>query len=82
MSLNENCCILIQISPKKQYRSIESDNGLAPDRQQAIIWTNDGLVYLAPKICENKHNPDWYIPRSILLVFLRRESYGMLHQKA
>ena len=22
-----------------------SDNGLAPVRQQAIIWTNDGLVY-------------------------------------
>ena len=26
-----------------QYGSIGSDNGLAPDRRQAIIWTNDGL---------------------------------------
>ena len=21
------------------------DNGLAPNRRQAIIWTNDGLIY-------------------------------------
>ena len=25
-----------------QYSSIGSDNGLAPPRRQAIIWTNDG----------------------------------------
>ena len=29
-----------------QYGSISSDNSLAPNRRQAIIWTNDGLVYL------------------------------------
>ena len=23
-----------------------SDNGLSPDRRQAIIWTNDGLVLI------------------------------------
>ena len=28
-----------------QYVSIGSGNGLAPNRWQAIIWTNDGLVY-------------------------------------
>ena len=28
-----------------QYVIIGSDNGLAPNRRQAIIWTNDGLVY-------------------------------------
>ena len=28
-----------------QYFNIGSDNGLVPVRQQAIIWTNDGLVY-------------------------------------
>ena len=28
-----------------QYVIIGSDNGLVPNRQQAIIWTNDGLVY-------------------------------------
>ena len=27
------------------YGIICSDNGLAPIRQQAIIWTNDGLFY-------------------------------------
>ena len=29
----------------QQFASIGSDNGLAPNRRQAIIWTNDGLVY-------------------------------------
>ena len=28
-----------------QQSSIGSDNGLVPNRQQAIIWTNDGLVH-------------------------------------
>ena len=28
----------------EQYANIGSDNGLAPTRRQAIIWTNDGLV--------------------------------------
>ena len=28
--------------PKQEYSGINSDNGLAPTRQQAIIWTNDG----------------------------------------
>ena len=26
------------------YVNINSEDGLAPNRQQAIIWTNDGLV--------------------------------------
>ena len=28
-----------------QYSSIGSGNGLAPSRRQAIIWTDDGIVY-------------------------------------
>ena len=28
--------------PNEQYSTIGSDNGLAPNRRQAIIWTNDG----------------------------------------
>ena len=28
-----------------QQSTIGSDNGLAPNRQQTIIWTNDGIVY-------------------------------------
>ena len=28
----------------KKNSSISLDNGLAPERQQAIIWTNGGLV--------------------------------------
>ena len=27
---------------------IGSDNGLAPDRHQAIIWTNDGILLIGP----------------------------------
>ena len=50
---NENAWILIEISlklvPKGPINntpgsSIGSDNGLAPTRRQAIIWTNDGKV--------------------------------------
>ena len=28
-----------------QYGIIGLDNGLAPNRRKAIIWTNNGLVY-------------------------------------
>ena len=48
--LNENIQILIKISlrfvpmgPINNIQIIGSDVGLAPVRQQAIIWTNDGL---------------------------------------
>ena len=48
---NETVWILIQIWLKfvpnglvKKY-IIASDNGLSSNRQQAIIWTNDGLIY-------------------------------------
>ena len=27
---------------------IGSDNGLSPDRHQAIIWTNDGILLIGP----------------------------------
>ena len=47
--LTENTQILLKISlefvPKVRINnipSIGSDNGLAPARQKAIIWTNDG----------------------------------------
>ena len=43
---NENFRIPIKISlkfvPKGSNSSIGSDNGLAPARRQAVIWTNDG----------------------------------------
>ena len=49
---NENYCNLIQISlkfvskgPINHNPAFGSDNGLVPNRWQAIIWTNDGLVY-------------------------------------
>ena len=46
--LNKNRWIPIKMSPKfvpsGPIKTIpeESDNGLAPSRRQAIIWTNDG----------------------------------------
>ena len=46
---NENIWILIKLSlkfvPNGQQTSIGSGNGLALNRRQAIIWTNQGLVY-------------------------------------
>ena len=27
---------------------IDSDNGLSPDRRQAIIWTNAGILLIGP----------------------------------
>ena len=51
--LNENYRIPIQISLKFVRRSpidnmpalVQSDNGLAPSRRQAIIWTNADPVH-------------------------------------
>ena len=46
--LDENIWICINISlkfiPKDPIDSIGSDNGLVPNRRQAIIWTNGGLI--------------------------------------
>ena len=48
--LNENFWISNNISlkcvPCGQIDNISSDNGLAPNRREAIIWTNNGLVNL------------------------------------
>ena len=45
--LPENCSILIWISQESNQNLtiVGSDNGLAPNRCQAIIWTNDGPSY-------------------------------------
>ena len=46
--LNENCCILSQLTlewSNQQYVIIGADNGVVSNGRQAIIWTNDGLVY-------------------------------------
>ena len=36
-----------------QYVIIGSDNGLASNKQQAIVWTNDGLVYWRTYLCHS-----------------------------
>ena len=46
----EDCCILTETSlefmPKGPVKaSIGSDNGLAPNRRQAIIWTNADPIH-------------------------------------
>ena len=50
--MNEKFCILIKISlkcvpkgPINNKPSIGLDNGLAPNRRQAIIWTNDNPIH-------------------------------------
>ena len=42
---NYNFTWICSLVSNWQYGSIGSDNGLAPNRQQAIIWTNDCLGY-------------------------------------
>ena len=42
ISLNENICSLGYSWP---YGSIGSDNGLAPNKRQAIIWTNADPIH-------------------------------------
>ena len=48
------CCLVFNsLRPKDAYMRgklpiIGSDNGLSPDRRQAIIWTNAGLLSIGP----------------------------------
>ena len=44
---------LNSLRPSDEYMSvneviIDSDNGLLPDRRQAIIWTNAGILLIGP----------------------------------
>ena len=55
--VNEKFCILIKISPWfvpkgpiDNNPSIGLDNGIAPNRQQAIIWTNVGTAVNTGKV--------------------------------
>ena len=52
-----------------QYSSIGSDNGLAPNRRQAIIWNSDVLVcrriYVLVGLSELTLRPLWYIYGSL-----------------
>ena len=41
---------------------IGSDNGLSPDRQQAIVWTNAGLLLIEP--LETKLWNQWHFNRN------------------
>ena len=51
-NFTENC------SQESKYKlaSIGSDNGLVPNRRQAIIWTNEGLTYccVSASLCLNE----------------------------
>ena len=39
---------LIFTHMRQKLTIIDSDNGLSPDRHQAIIWTNSGLLLIGP----------------------------------
>ena len=48
-SQNDPCCTSRDNKTiDAQLTIIGSDNGLSPDRRQAIIWTNDGLLLIGP----------------------------------
>ena len=43
LNLDENFTEICSQGSNWQYANIGSDNGLAPNRRQAIIWSNGGL---------------------------------------
>ena len=43
MNFDYDCHEVCSQGSNEQYSSTGLDNGLAPARRQAIIWTNDGL---------------------------------------
>ena len=45
-NLKENLIEISSLGSNWQWCIIGSHNGLVPNRQQAIIWTDDGLVYV------------------------------------
>ena len=45
MNFNKDFTEVCSWGSSQQYSSIGSDNGLAPARRQAIIWTNDDQAY-------------------------------------
>ena len=45
MNVGESFTEVYSLGSNLQYGSIGSDNGLAPNRRQAIIWTNVGMLY-------------------------------------
>ena len=69
-----------------QYPSIGSENGLAPNRWQAITWTNDGLVYwhIYASLGLNESNKKKLIINKLLISFGMYLTIcgttGMLHQ--
>ena len=47
---------MCSLESNRQWTITDSDNGLSPNRRQAIIWTNDG-IYLLTHICVTR--PHW-----------------------
>ena len=45
LNFKENLTEMCSLGSDSQHARIGSDNGLAPNRRQAIIWTNYGLGY-------------------------------------
>ena len=79
ISVYDNRCNLIKNSLKFGHKGlinigIGSDNGLAPARRQAIIWTNDGVV--SWRLCVSPGLgvlPDMDILKTVSLIELSRE---------
>ena len=56
LNFKENFLEICSLESNQYYGSIGSDNGLVPNRWQAIIWTNDGIVYwhIYTSLCPNE----------------------------
>ena len=63
----------------QQYATIGSDNGLAPNRPQTVVWTNDGLIswriYASPAFIESTNTNMLMIGAKLAGSFGKRKTY-------
>ena len=60
---------------RHQTNIVGSDNGLAPDRRQDIIWANDGILSIGPLGTNFSENP------IEIYIFSFKKSFGKRHQE-
>ena len=82
---NLNVWLSIKISPKFIFRvenRMGSDNGLALNRWQAVIWTNDDIIYWCHSLRTylyqdniNRHRHCYYNCNTFAIIFCRVDSF-------
>ena len=76
-----NIIEICSFGPNWQQTTIGSDNGLSPNRRQAIIWINDGLLYRRIYVTRLQwvklgfYDKCWYVILCFLMRFRNSASY-------